>query len=96
MVGRSGRNVSTSGTSNSICRSIVRRNRAGQYQGKEVRVSGWFRRSPVPFLEVNKVEVLDESLPTRNCYSYHARLIAGFALALIGGAASVAVLFVKW
>src|SRR5262249_26697610 len=30
--------------------------RAGRYQDKDVRVSGWFRRSPVPHLEVNKLE----------------------------------------
>jgi Zn-dependent protease with chaperone function len=67
--------------------------RAGQYQGKEVRVSGWFRRAPVPYLEVNKVEVLDGSLPSRRCYSYHARLIAGFLLAAVGAALTAVALF---
>ena len=57
---------------------------AGTYQGKEVRVTGWYRRAPVPFLEVNRLEVLDRSLPSRQCYSYHARLAVGFLLTLIG------------
>jgi Zn-dependent protease with chaperone function/Zn-finger nucleic acid-binding protein len=58
--------------------------RAGQYQGKEVRVSGWFRRSPVPYLEVNQVEVLDGSLPSRRCYSYHARLGVAVVMMALG------------
>src|SRR5262249_26589669 len=52
--------------------------RAGQYQGKEVRVSGWFRRAPVPDLGGNRIEGLGGSLPSRRCYSYHAPLVAGF------------------
>jgi heat shock protein HtpX len=63
--------------------------RAGGYQGKEVRVSGWFRRAPVPYLEVNRVEVLDGSLPSRRCYSLHARLLVGGLLAVAGAALTV-------
>lgn len=69
--------------------------RAGKYQGKEVRVSGWFRRAPVPFLEVNRVEVLDRSLPPRRCYSLHARLIAAGLLAVVGVAVGVLALVVR-
>jgi heat shock protein HtpX len=58
--------------------------RAGRYQGKEVRVTGWFRRAPVPYLEVNRVEVLDGSEPARRCYSYHARRLLGFLLVAAG------------
>jgi Zn-dependent protease with chaperone function/Zn-finger nucleic acid-binding protein len=65
--------------------------RAGKYQGKRVRISGWFRRAPVPYLEVYRLEVLDDSLPSRRCYSLHARLIvaglmvaAGVAVAVLG------------
>jgi Zn-dependent protease with chaperone function len=66
--------------------------RAGRYQGKDVRVTGWYRRSPVPYLEVNRIEVLDGSLPARRCYSYHARLAVGFLLAAVGVAAAVGLL----
>lgn len=66
--------------------------KAGDYQGKEVRVSGWFRRAPVPYLEVNKVEVLDDSLPPRRCYSLYARMAVGVILAVIGLALAVAML----
>jgi Zn-dependent protease with chaperone function/Zn-finger nucleic acid-binding protein len=57
---------------------------AGAYQGKEVRVTGWYRRAPVPFMEVNRLEVLDRSLASRQCYSYHARSAVGFILTLVG------------
>jgi Zn-dependent protease with chaperone function/Zn-finger nucleic acid-binding protein len=60
--------------------------KAGKYQGKEVRVSGWFRRAPVPYLEVNHIEVLDGSLPSRRCYSMHARLIVAGVLMAVGTA----------
>ncbi len=63
--------------------------RAGKYQGKEVRISGWFRRAPVPYLEVNRLEVLDDSLPSRRCYSLHARLILGAVLVAAGAAIAV-------
>lgn len=65
--------------------------RAAQYQGKEVRVRGWYRRSPVPFLELSHVEVLDGTLPSRRCYTYHARIALGVLL-LAGGLAILAVL----
>jgi Zn-dependent protease with chaperone function len=58
--------------------------RAGNYQGKEVRVTGWFRRSPVPYLELNHLEVLDGSQPSRRCYTYLARLLFGGFLAVAG------------
>ena len=58
--------------------------KAGSYQGKEVRVSGWFRRAPVPYLEVNRIETLDDSLPPRHCYSLHARIGVGIVLVVAG------------
>ncbi len=42
--------------------------RAGQYQGQEVCVRGWFRRSPVPYLEIYQLEPADGSVPARTCY----------------------------
>jgi heat shock protein HtpX len=58
--------------------------RAGRYQGKEVRVSGWFRRAPVPYLELNRLEVLDGSLPSRKCYARHFRAFLGFLVLAAG------------
>src|SRR5262249_16908562 len=44
--------------------------KAGQYQGKDVRVTGWYRRSPVPYVEVKQIEVIDGSLPSRPTYHF--------------------------
>ena len=43
--------------------------KAGTYQGREVTVTGWYRRSPTPFVEIYRVEV-DGS--KRTCYAYYA------------------------
>jgi Zn-dependent protease with chaperone function len=58
--------------------------RAERYQGKEVRVSGWFRRAPVPYMEVYRIETTDGSQPPRRCYSMHARLIVAGVLFVAG------------
>jgi Zn-dependent protease with chaperone function len=58
--------------------------RAERYQGKEVRVQGWFRRAPTPYLEIYHLEVIDGSQPPRRCYTYWATLIGWAALAVIG------------
>jgi Zn-dependent protease with chaperone function len=63
--------------------------RAGRYQGKRVRVRGWFRRAPVPFMEVYRVDVLDGDLPSRRCYSLQARLAVAALLACVGVALAV-------
>ena len=53
--------------------------RAGRYQGKEVRVRGWFRRAPVPFLEVYRLEVVDDSLPCEGAATRCTRAVRGGA-----------------
>jgi Zn-dependent protease with chaperone function/Zn-finger nucleic acid-binding protein len=58
--------------------------RAGRYQGKEVRVSGWFRRAPVPYLEINSIETLDGSEPTRRCYTAGARKLGAIVAIVLG------------
>jgi Zn-dependent protease with chaperone function len=63
--------------------------RAERYQGKEVRVTGWFRRSPVPHMELYRIETLDDSQPLRRCYTLHARLILAGVLFAVGVAAVV-------
>jgi Zn-dependent protease with chaperone function len=60
--------------------------KAGRYQGKDVRVSGWFRRAPVPYLEINALETLDGSEPRRRCYASTARMVVGVLLVVIGAA----------
>jgi heat shock protein HtpX len=58
--------------------------RAGRYQGKEVRVQGWFRRGPTPYLEIYHMDVLDGSEPSRTCYSYYANVIGCAIVGVIG------------
>jgi Zn-dependent protease with chaperone function len=67
--------------------------RAGRYQGKEVRVRGWYRRAPVPYLQLDHLEVLDGSLPSRRCYTYHAQWIFGVVMAVVGVALMVLTVF---
>jgi Zn-dependent protease with chaperone function len=67
--------------------------RAGRYQGKEVRVTGWFRRAPMPYLELYRLEVLDGSEPARTCYTYWATL-AGCAFMAVLGLGAAAALFI--
>ena len=31
--------------------------KAGQYQGREVEVKGWFRRAPMPFVEIKQIRL---------------------------------------
>jgi hypothetical protein len=69
--------------------------RAGQYQGKDVRVTGWYRRAPVPYLEIKHLEVLDGSLPERRTYTYHLQYAVAGIVAAIGAALTVWMLFAK-
>src|SRR5206468_7592185 len=66
--------------------------RAERYQGKEVRVKGWYRRAPTPYLEIYHMEVIDGSEPPRTCYTYHANVIGCAVLTLIMAAVAVGLL----
>jgi Zn-dependent protease with chaperone function len=57
---------------------------AGNLQGREIRASGWFRRAPVPYLELDRLEVLDSSEGPRRCYTSWAGMIASVILMLLG------------
>jgi Zn-dependent protease with chaperone function/Zn-finger nucleic acid-binding protein len=55
--------------------------RAGQFTGKPVEVVGWFRRAPLPYLELKSITV---DGVTRNSYARHARYVGAALLAVIG------------
>lgn len=55
--------------------------RAGDFTGKTVEVAGWFRRSPIPYLELKSLTV---DGVTRRCYAYHARLAMAVLLLAAG------------
>jgi Zn-dependent protease with chaperone function len=62
--------------------------RAGQFAGKTVEAVGWFRRSPVPYLELKSITT---DGVTRNCYARHFKyawacflVVAGICLSFAG------------
>ena len=62
--------------------------RAGDFTGKDVEAVGWFRRAPVPYLELKSITV---DGVTRNSYARHFKyawavflVAAGIALAVAG------------
>jgi Zn-dependent protease with chaperone function/Zn-finger nucleic acid-binding protein len=55
--------------------------RAGEFAGKPVEVVGWFRRAPLPYLELKSITV---DGVTRNSYARHARYAFSAFLALVG------------
>jgi Zn-dependent protease with chaperone function len=57
--------------------------KAKNLQGQDVEVHGWYRRSPVPYLEIAEITVLGESR-RRRCYVKLAKLLSGVALTLVG------------
>jgi hypothetical protein len=58
-------------------------------------VTGWYRRSPVPYLEVKHIEVLDKSVPDRTTYSRHAQYAFAALLAVAGAALACWALLAK-
>jgi len=55
--------------------------RAGEFAGKPVEAVGWFRRAPLPYLELKSITV---DGVTRNSYARHARYAGAVLLALVG------------
>jgi Zn-dependent protease with chaperone function len=57
--------------------------KAGTYQGKRVTIRGWFRRAPVPYIEIGAIRIEGEP-SERLCYVRHAKLLCGLALLTLG------------
>jgi len=53
--------------------------RAKQYQGKRVKVVGWYRRSPVPYIEIKSFET---DSGKSSCYVFKVKI--GVALIIVG------------
>ncbi|MFA7576585.1 MAG: M48 family metalloprotease [Candidatus Muiribacteriota bacterium] len=56
--------------------------RAGGYEGEQVKVIGWYRRAPVPYIELKKIE---SQYTSSTCYVFHFKLFMSVALLIIGG-----------
>ncbi len=57
--------------------------RAGSYTGKPVEVSGWYRRAPVPYLEIATIRDMEQGV-SRNCYTSYAKWL-GALICLVAG-----------
>lgn len=58
--------------------------RAGDYQGREVCVQGWYRRAPMPYLEIASITLTDCG-ETRRCYTHAALIAVSVLCAVLGG-----------
>jgi Zn-dependent protease with chaperone function len=58
--------------------------KAGEYQGKNVRVSGWFRRSTIPYFEISRIEVPGALIAPRRCHTRMATILWYVFLFLLG------------
>jgi Zn-dependent protease with chaperone function/Zn-finger nucleic acid-binding protein len=66
--------------------------RAGEFAGKPVEVVGWFRRAPLPYLELKSITV-DGRI--RNSYARHGRYVWAIFLSAVGVALIVAGLIAR-
>jgi Zn-dependent protease with chaperone function len=55
--------------------------RAKKYQGEEVEITGWYRRSPTPYIEIKNIKT---STGESNCYVFHVKIAFGIILTLLG------------
>lgn len=56
--------------------------KAGEYTGRDVEVAGWYRRSPVPYVELRSITCGDK---TRRCYALEAKVLTSLVM-MVGGA----------
>lgn len=55
--------------------------RGADFQNQDVTLIGWYRRSPVPYVELKNFTI---GTITRRCYVYHIKLIFAGLIILIG------------
>jgi len=55
--------------------------RAKRYQGEEVEITGWYRRSPTPYIEIKNMKT---STGKSNCHVFHVKIAFGILLTLLG------------
>ncbi len=55
--------------------------RSGNYIGKQVIISGWFRRSPIPYVEIKEMRVDGKDI---YCYVYQVKLAVAVIIMVFG------------
>ncbi len=55
--------------------------RAKEYQGEEVNITGWYRRAPIPYIEIKSMET---STGKSTCYVFRVKIVVGIILTLLG------------
>jgi len=56
--------------------------RAKRYAGEEVKITGWYRRAPIPYIEI---KTLETSTGKSKCYVFNVKIAWGIILTLLGG-----------
>jgi hypothetical protein len=56
--------------------------RAGKMNGQDVTVTGWYRRAPVPYIEIRTITGAEGK--THRCYTYPVKLFVAIALIVAG------------
>ena len=51
--------------------------KAGKYIDKEVEVRGWYRRAPIPYIEIKEMNVEGKNV---KCYSYITQIVLSVIL----------------
>ncbi len=55
--------------------------RAKQFQFEEVEIVGWYRRAPIPYIEIKQMRVGERVF---TCYVYHVKIAASVVLMVLG------------
>jgi len=56
--------------------------RRAKYNNQAAEVVGWYRRTPVPYIELRSIKVAEEG--EKKCYTYIAKYAFAVILSLIG------------
>ncbi len=64
--------------------------RAQDLQDAEVEIKGWYRRSPVPYIELKTLQTEQKS---RECYVYTIKTLTAYLMLIGGAAATILLLF---
>jgi len=55
--------------------------RAKEYIGQEVKIGGWYRRAPIPYVEIRTLETDGKK---SFCYAFHAKVVLAVAFIVVG------------